>query len=119
MEQVVAGLRIVEPRAVFTLSFPEQYRNMRYWLEKDMRPVEFAREAVRRAGLTPISTAIRGGTDGSNLTARGLPCPRMGQPAGHGEIGRDAAPPRRSLARARLSPERVIGSRHAYCAGDS
>jgi tripeptide aminopeptidase len=77
VEQVVAGLRIVEPRAVFTLTFPEQYRNMRYWLEKDMRPVEFAREAVRRAGVTPISTAIRGGTDGSNLTARGLPCPNI------------------------------------------
>ena len=77
VEQVVAGLRIVEPRAVFTLTFPEQYRNMRYWLEKDMRPVEFAREAVRRAGVIPISTAIRGGTDGSNLTARGLPCPNI------------------------------------------
>ena len=77
VEQVVAGLRIVEPRAVFTLTFSEQYRNMRYWLEEDMRPVEFAREAVRRAGLTPISTAIRGGTDGSNLTARGLPCPNI------------------------------------------
>jgi tripeptide aminopeptidase len=77
VEQVVAGLRIVEPRAVFTLTFPEQYRNMRYWLEKDMRPVELAREAVRRAGVTPLSTAIRGGTDGSNLTARGLPCPNI------------------------------------------
>ena len=77
VEQVVTGLRTVEPRAVFTLSISEQYRNMRYWLEKDMRPVEFAREAVRRAGVTPISTAIRGGTDGSNLTARGLPCPNI------------------------------------------
>jgi tripeptide aminopeptidase len=77
VEQVVAGLRIVEPRAVFALTFSEQYRNMRYWLEKDMRPVEQAREAVRRAGLTAISTAIRGGTDGSNLTARGLPCPNL------------------------------------------
>jgi tripeptide aminopeptidase len=77
VEQVVAGLRIVEPRAVFALVFSEQYRNMRYWLEKDMRPVELAREAVRRAGITPMSTAIRGGTDGSNLTARGLPCPNL------------------------------------------
>jgi tripeptide aminopeptidase len=77
VEQVVAGLRIIEPRAVFTLTFTEQYRNMRYWLEKDMRPVEFAREAVTRAGLTPVSTAVRGGTDGSNLTARGLPCPNI------------------------------------------
>jgi tripeptide aminopeptidase len=77
VEQVIAGLRIVEPRAVFTLTFSEQYRNMRYWLEKDMKPVEMAREAVRRAGITPLSTAIRGGTDGSNLTARGLPCPNL------------------------------------------
>jgi tripeptide aminopeptidase len=77
VEKVVAGLRIVEPRAGFSLTFSEQYRNMRYWLEKDMRPVELAREAVRRAGLTPISAAIRGGTDGSNLTARGLPCPNV------------------------------------------
>jgi len=77
VEQVVASLRIVEPRALFTLTFTEQYRNMRYWLEKDMRPVEFAREAVQRAGLPPMSSAIRGGTDGSNLTARGLPCPNL------------------------------------------
>jgi len=77
VEQVVSSLRIVEPRANFTLTFTEQYRNMRYWLEKDMRPVELAREAVQRAGLTPASTAIRGGTDGSNLTARGLPCPNL------------------------------------------
>ena len=77
VEQVVAGLRIVEPRAVFTLTIAEQYRNMRYGLEKDMRAVEYAREAMQRAGLTPASTAIRGGTDGSNLTARGLPCPNL------------------------------------------
>jgi len=77
VEQVVAGLRIVEPRAVFTCTFQKQYRNMRYWLEKDMRPVELAREAIRLAGITPASTAIRGGTDGSNLTARGLPCPNL------------------------------------------
>ena len=43
VEQVVSSLRIVEPRATFTLTFTEQYRNMRYWLEKDMRPVERAR----------------------------------------------------------------------------
>jgi tripeptide aminopeptidase len=77
VEQIVTRLRIVEPRAVFTLTFTEQYRNMRYWLDKDLRPVEYAREAVRRAGLTPMSSAIRGGTDGSTLTARGLSCPNI------------------------------------------
>jgi tripeptide aminopeptidase len=77
MEQLAAGLRAAEPKAAITLTFTEQYRNMRYWLEQDMRPVEFAVEAIRRAGLAPKSSAIRGGTDGSNLTQRGLPSPNI------------------------------------------
>ena len=59
------------------LTFTEQYRNMRYWLENDMRPVELAKAALRRAGLDPIVQAIRGGTDGSRLTQRGLPTPNL------------------------------------------
>lgn len=77
LERIVAELQRAEPRAKLSLSFAEQYRNMRYWLQHDMRPVEYAREAVQRAGLKPISDAIRGGTDGSNLTARGLPTPNV------------------------------------------
>lgn len=77
LEELAADLRRAEPRARIKLTFTEQYRNMRYGLERDMRPVEFAREALRRAGLTPRSQAIRGGTDGSNLTARGLPTPNL------------------------------------------
>ncbi|MFI5337783.1 MAG: peptidase T [Opitutales bacterium] len=77
LEEIVAGLRAAEPRARLTLTFTEQYRNMRYWLEKDMRPVEFAREAARRAGVKPFAQPIRGGTDGSNLTQRGLPTPNI------------------------------------------
>lgn len=77
VEKIVDELRAAEPRARFKLTFTEQYRNMRYWLEQDMRPVEFAREAIRRTGLEPFSSSIRGGTDGSNLTARGLPTPNI------------------------------------------
>ena len=77
LEKIVNELRAAEPRARIALTFTEQYRNMRYWLEKDMRPVEFAREAMRRAGLIPRSHAIRGGTDGSSLTQRGLPTPNI------------------------------------------
>lgn len=77
MEQLAADLRTAEPKARVTLTFKEQYRNMRYWLEKDMRPVEFAREAARRAGVKPFDQPIRGGTDGSRLTARGLPTPNI------------------------------------------
>ncbi len=77
MEKLAAELRAAEPNARVTLTFTEQYRNMRYWLEKDMRPVEFAREAARRAGITPFAQPIRGGTDGSRLTQRGLPTPNI------------------------------------------
>ncbi len=77
MEQIAAELRAAEPAARITLTFTEQYRNMRYWLENDLRPVELARAAVRRAGITPFDQPIRGGTDGSRLTARGLPAPNL------------------------------------------
>ena len=77
LRRIVAELEKAEPRAHFTLTIREQYRNMRYWLEKDMRPVEIASEATRRAGITPAFHPIRGGTDGSNLTARGLLTPNL------------------------------------------
>jgi len=50
---------------------------MRDWLEKDMRPVELAREASRQLGIEPVSTPIRGGTDGSRLTELGVPTPNL------------------------------------------
>lgn len=77
VERIAEKLRKEEPNAVITVKFEEQYRNMRYWLEKDMRPVEFAKDALKRAGLKPKFKAIRGGTDGSNLTACGLPTPNI------------------------------------------
>ena len=46
-------------------------------LKDHPRLVELALEAARRAGLTPKTKPIRGGTDGSKLTFRGLPCPNI------------------------------------------
>lgn len=66
-----------EPRARVTCTITPSYRNMGYWLKDDMRPVELAFEACRAAGLEPESPAIRGGTDGSRLTEKGLPCPNL------------------------------------------
>ncbi|MEI6233738.1 MAG: peptidase T [Planctomycetota bacterium] len=77
LEDVIARLRAEEPRVRIELDIQKQYRNMRYWLEGDMRPVEFAMEAVRRVGLVPVTEPIRGGTDGSRLTERGLPTPNL------------------------------------------
>ncbi len=77
LEQTCRELNSAEPRAGITCQITRQYRNMRYWLEKDMRPVNLALAALAELGIPPITTPIRGGTDGSNLTERGLPAPNL------------------------------------------
>ena len=77
LRQVCATVQATEPRARITCTITRQYRNMRYWLEQDMRPVELAREACRAMGIAPISTPTRGGTDGSRLTEMGVPTPNL------------------------------------------
>lgn len=77
LRQVCDQVQKAEPRAVIDCKVDTQYRNMRYWLEKDMTPVDMARAACRKAGLEPFSIPIRGGTDGSRLTEQGVPTPNI------------------------------------------
>ncbi|MFT6675289.1 MAG: tripeptide aminopeptidase [Sulfitobacter sp.] len=77
LQQVCDTVAASEPRAEITCEIRPQYRNMRYWLEQDMTPVDLAHQAVRKAGLDPVSVPIRGGTDGSRLTEMGVPCPNI------------------------------------------
>jgi len=55
----------------------ENYKNMKEVLRNRPELTENVFEAARRAGLRPFSKPIRGGTDGSKLTFRGLPCPNI------------------------------------------
>ena len=71
------ALSLAEPRAKISCTITPQYRNMRYWLERDLTPVNLAETAIRRAGLEPVYTPVRGGTDGSQFTERGLPTPNL------------------------------------------
>lgn len=66
-----------EPRASFTLDVTDQYRNMRPALDRHPEIVEAADEAIRRAGVEPVRSLIRGGTDGARLTEKGLPTPNL------------------------------------------
>ncbi|MDT2040604.1 MAG: peptidase T [Planktomarina sp.] len=77
LEQVCATVQASEPRSEITCEINSQYRNMRYWLENDMAPVEIAREAALELGIQPTSVPIRGGTDGSRLTEMGVPTPNL------------------------------------------
>jgi tripeptide aminopeptidase len=77
LRQVCAAIQATEPRAQISCEITPQYRNMRYWLEKDMTPVDLARAACRKLGIEPSSVPIRGGTDGSRLTEFGVPTPNL------------------------------------------
>lgn len=77
LRQVCAAVQAGEPRAAIKCEIYPQYRNMRYWLEKDMTPVDLARAAAEAEGIEPISVPIRGGTDGSRLTEMGVPTPNI------------------------------------------
>lgn len=65
-------------KEVVTLEFKNQYRNMRSLIEPVFYIVDLAVKATEQVGLKSGFKAIRGGTDGANLTYMGLPCPNLG-----------------------------------------
>lgn len=77
LSMVCETIQATEPRAKITCTITPQYRNMRVWLEQDMRPVELARQACEELGIAHFSTPTRGGTDGSRLTEMGVPTPNI------------------------------------------
>ena len=77
LERIAAALRPKYPRASIEVRIVAQYRNMREGLSREPRALAKALEATQAAGLEPRQTIIRGGTDGSRLTALGLPTPNL------------------------------------------
>jgi tripeptide aminopeptidase len=77
LERIIEEVRPLHPKARIELEIVESYRNMREGLEKDPRVLDCLGEATKRAGLEPKWVPIRGGTDGSRLTADGLPTPNI------------------------------------------
>ena len=77
LERIIDEVRPMHPKARIELEVKEQYRNMRDGVLKDPRILDSMWEATKRSGLEPEWVPIRGGTDGSRLTAMGLPCPNI------------------------------------------
>jgi tripeptide aminopeptidase len=77
LRQTARLLTAEYPRARIDVQVTPQYRNMADGLAKEPRAVTFAEEAMRRAGIEPKCTIVRGGTDGSRLTELGLPTPNL------------------------------------------
>ena len=88
LERIIKDVMKDFPRSTTTLDIKPQYRNMKEVLDRHPAVVDNAMEAIRRAGLKPIRSSIRGGTDGSRLSFMGLPCPNIfaGEHAFHSRL---------------------------------
>ncbi len=77
LRRLADELAAEEPRAQITVTVEESYRNMKEFLGADPAVTEAADEAARRCGIEPWREPIRGGTDGTMLSARGLLTPNI------------------------------------------
>jgi tripeptide aminopeptidase len=77
VRQLAEAIGEREPRARVTVEVQETYRNMRAVIDGHPRVIAAAEEAIRRAGVEPVRSLIRGGTDGARLSAMGLPTPNL------------------------------------------
>lgn len=66
------------PTAKIEIKIKRQYRNMKYYFEKDNSAIEKLLTAFKKTNINPIFVPIRGGTDGARITYMGLPCPNIG-----------------------------------------
>jgi tripeptide aminopeptidase len=88
LEGIVKDVIRAYPRSSYRMEVRQQYRNMKVVIDRHPEIVAYAIEAIRRAGLEPVQTSIRGGTDGSRLSFMGLPCPNIfaGEHAFHSRL---------------------------------
>ena len=77
LRRLAAEVAATDERARVEVTVNRQYTNMKRVLDGHPELIEAAEEAIRRAGLEPRRTLIRGGTDGSRLTEMGLPTPNL------------------------------------------
>jgi len=77
LKQITENVMKKYPHSSYTFTVTEQYRNMKEVLDTCPHVVDYAMEAIRRTGIEPVLSSIRGGTDGSRLSFMGLPCPNI------------------------------------------
>ena len=77
LEGIVKDVMKNYPRLTYRMEVKPQYRNMKEVIDRHPQIVDYAIEAIRRTGLKPVKSSIRGGTDGSRLSFMGLPCPNI------------------------------------------
>ena len=99
MQKLTNELNAQYGREVIEIEIEDQYYNMKEKVEPVMHIVDIAEEAMKQLGITPLIKAIRGGTDGSQLSYMGLPCPNIFA-GGHNFHGRYEYVPVESMIKA-------------------
>ena len=99
MNQLAASLNTELGEDRVSVEIKDQYFNMREKIEPVMHIVDIAEEAMKQAGIQPLIKPIRGGTDGSQLSFMGLPCPNIFA-GGHNFHGRYEYVPVESMQKA-------------------
>ncbi len=77
VKSIIAQLKKEETRLQVDLEIKRSYPNMFQFLKDKPEIADRLKEAVEKTGLTPEIVPVRGGTDGANLTRKGLPCPNV------------------------------------------
>lgn len=77
LQSLVSSLNQKYGEEIFSVALKDQYFNMKEKIAPVMHIVDIAAEAMQKEGIEPIYKAIRGGTDGSQLSFMGLPCPNI------------------------------------------
>lgn len=77
VEQTAAWLNAKYGEGTVKVTLNDQYYNMRQQIEPVMHVIDIAFDAMKECGVTPRVRAIRGGTDGAQLSFKGLPCPNV------------------------------------------
>jgi tripeptide aminopeptidase len=77
LQKIIDEVMTAYPQVKATIRLETSYRNMKYELDKDPKVVEYAMEAVKKSGITPVKGIIRGGTDGARLSYQGLLTPNI------------------------------------------
>ena len=78
IDHITKELKAKYPGINIKYSIKEQYENMKPYVDKNPKPVELAKAALRKNGIEPKSTKIRGGTDGATFSKMGLVTPNLG-----------------------------------------
>jgi tripeptide aminopeptidase len=77
LENIMNDVLKEYPNSTADFEVKEQYRNMKDHLEKNPQVIEYAVEAIKKAGIEPVVGSIRGGTDGAMLSHMGVPTPNL------------------------------------------